>query len=166
MGRVEIVSLKMVRDRAVSAPERIRHPEDVVAFWGTLHPDAPDREELWLICLDSRMKPTRASMVSRGDLHGAIATPREVFKTAILTNASYVILIHNHPSGDPKPSEDDRAMTEILWHAGEILGIPVRDHIVVGDGKFSSLAVEEGWESLNYLNQSVSAPVELAIGET
>lgn len=73
----------------------------------------------------------------------ALVHPREVFKAAILANAAALILVHNHPSGDPEPSAEDRAITERLKQAGELLGIRVLDHVVIGDDKFRSFA-EEG----------------------
>ena len=148
---VDIVSLRMVRDRSISAPNLISQPSDVLNLWRTLHPEEPDREELWLICLDSGMQPTKITMISRGDLGSAIATPREVFKTAILANARCIIVIHNHPSGSPKPSQEDRWITDVLWNAGEMLGIPLCDHVIVADGRYYSTASEEGWEALGYV---------------
>jgi len=147
---VEVVSLRMVRERSVPAPRVISRPSDVAKLWHMLHPDEPDREELWLVCLDASMQPTKISMVSRGDLDGALVTPREVFKTAILANARCIIVVHNHPSGSVGPSEEDRWITDVLWHAGEILGIPLCDHVIVANGRYYSVASLEGWEGLMY----------------
>jgi DNA repair protein RadC len=65
-----------------------------------------------------------------------------VFKPAVLANAAALILVHNHPSGDPEPSAEDKAITERLRHAGDLLGIKVVDHVVIGDGRFQSFAEE------------------------
>jgi len=82
--------------------------------------------------------------VSLGILDASIVHPREVFKPAILSNASSVIVGHNHPSGDPEPSPEDVAVTRRLVDAGKILGIDVLDHIVIGDeGRFVSLKARE-----------------------
>ena len=81
-----------------------------------------------------------------GSLTAALVHPREVFKAAILSNAAALILVHNHPSGDPTPSAEDRAITERLRQVGELVGIRVLDHVVIGDeGQFVSLAEQEGW---------------------
>jgi DNA repair protein RadC len=72
--------------------------------------------------------------VSVGNLTGSIVSPREVFKPAILANAAALICAHNHPSGDPKPSPEDRETTKRLHEAGKLLGIQVLDHIIIGDG--------------------------------
>jgi len=147
---IEVVSLKMVREDCIFAHDAISEPTDVVQLWRALHPQEPDREELWLICLDACMRPTKVTMVSRGSLDRAIATPREVFKAAILANAKYIILVHNHPSGIPHPGEDDRWISELIWNAGEILGIPLRDHVIVGDGCYYSATSERKWETPGY----------------
>ena len=81
--------------------------------------------------------------VSIGSLNQAIVHSREVFKTACLSNAAAVLLVHNHPTGDPTPSQEDIAITRRLKESGEILGIKVLDHIIVGDDEFLSF-VERG----------------------
>jgi DNA repair protein RadC len=77
-------------------------------------------------------------MVSVGSLNQSIVHPREVFKTACLSNAAALILIHQHPSGDSTPSSEDISITRRLKEAGEIMGIKVLDHIIVGDGEYCS----------------------------
>lgn len=79
-------------------------------------------------------------VVSVGALNVVMGHPREVFKPAILANAASVLLIHNHPSGDPEPSEEDIASTKQMIKAGELLGIPVLDHVIIGDGAYYSFA--------------------------
>lgn len=78
-----------------------------------------------------------------GILNSALVHPREVFKQAIRKNAHAIILVHNHPSGDPEPSDEDHQITETMTKAGKLLGIPVLDHVVVGDKKYFSFS-EEG----------------------
>jgi DNA repair protein RadC len=77
-------------------------------------------------------------VVSRGTIDATLAYPREVFRAALLSNAARIIVAHNHPSGDPTPSPADRLLTARLVSAGEILGIPLADHLVVGDGTWVS----------------------------
>lgn len=96
----------------------------------TAHLDGKNR----IICMD---------LVSIGSLNQSIVHPREVFKTACLSNAAAVILIHQHPTGDPTPSSEDISITRRLKEAGEIMGIKVLDHIIVGDGEYLSF-VERG----------------------
>lgn len=96
----------------------------------TLHLDGKNR----IICMD---------LVSIGSLNQSIVHPREVFKSACLSSASSVLLIHQHPSGDPSPSQEDISITRRLKEAGDLMGIKVLDHIIVGDGTYLSF-VERG----------------------
>ncbi|MBI1785538.1 DNA repair protein RadC, partial [Candidatus Sumerlaeota bacterium] len=100
------------------------------------------QEHLILILLDTRNRVIEAKLVSKGTLSGSPAHPREVFKRAVQQSASGVILMHNHPSGDPTPSSDDFAVTKQLAEAGRILGIRVLDHIILGDKTYYSFKDE------------------------
>jgi DNA repair protein RadC len=91
-----------------------------------------DREHFMILHLDTKNRVIKDEIVSVGALTGTIAHPREVFKSAIKESAHSVILVHNHPSGDPTPSDEDLKMTERLLEAGEILGIKVLDHVIIG----------------------------------
>jgi DNA repair protein RadC len=99
------------------------------------------RVELFrVLLLTSRHDVLKIVTVSRGSLSSTIVHPREVFRPAILASAAAIVLVHNHPSGDPEPSGDDLEITQRLARAGEILGIDVLDHIVVArGGRFASL---------------------------
>lgn len=123
----------------------MRSPQDVVAVFGP-HLEALSVEEFHVAILDAQHHLERDVLVSRGILDSALVHPREVFREAIAERASSIILVHNHPSGDPAPSEDDRRVTVQLVAAGTLLGIPVRDHIVIGRGRYVSFA-EAGWLS-------------------
>lgn len=96
--------------------------------------DGADREMFVVMLLDRKNAVLGLNLVSVGSLTGSLVHPREVYKPAILNNACSVILSHNHPSGDPLPSQEDRALTARLVQAGKLLGIEVLDHIIVGDG--------------------------------
>ena len=95
-----------------------------------------DREHFIVCCLDSKHEIRAINVVSVGTLNLSIVHPREVFKPAILANAHAVILAHNHPSGDPTPSIADRAMTERIKLAGDLLEIKVIDSLVFGDSSY------------------------------
>lgn len=90
-------------------------------------------EVFLLLCLDNRHRLIGYHEVSRGTLDGTLVHPREVYKVAILANAANIILAHNHPSGDPSPSQDDHQITEQMVRAGRLLQIQVLDHIIIGD---------------------------------
>jgi len=98
-----------------------------------------DREFFVSILLDRRNVPLGVNLVSIGHLSSSLAHPREVFKPAILASASAMIIAHNHPSGDPKPSKEDFHVTFVLKQAGDILGIKVLDHIIVGSDSYYSM---------------------------
>jgi DNA repair protein RadC len=91
-----------------------------------------DREEFRVLLLNTKNVLIKIAGVSRGSLNASIVEPREVFKDAIAASAASMILAHNHPSGDPTPSSEDVAITRRLIKAGEVLGIPVIDHIILG----------------------------------
>lgn len=93
--------------------------------------------------LDGKNRIVCVDLVSVGSLNQSIVHPREVFKTALLSNAAAVLLIHQHPTGDPSPSSEDISITRRLKEAGEILGLKVLDHIIIGDGEYLSF-VERG----------------------
>lgn len=100
-------------------------------------------EHFYLLLLDAKKKLIACDEISVGTLNASLVHPREVFLSAVKHHSSSLILVHNHPSGDPQPSREDIAVTKRLLDAGEIMGIPVVDHLVIGAGRFVSLR-EEG----------------------
>ena len=98
-----------------------------------------DREHFRVLLLNTRHQVLRVATVSVGGLTSAQVHPREVFKEAIRHGAAAIIVVHNHPSGDPTPSQDDKQVTDQLSAAGTLVGIPVLDHIIIGDGQYTSL---------------------------
>ncbi|HEX8947346.1 MAG TPA: DNA repair protein RadC [Dissulfurispiraceae bacterium] len=98
------------------------------------------KKELFLsVILDAKNRLIRECRISEGTLTNSLIHPREAFREAIRESAASVIFVHNHPSGDPAPSRDDIAITERLKAAGEIIGIHVLDHVIIGDGRYISL---------------------------
>lgn len=98
-----------------------------------------DKEHFLALFLDTRNRVIARKTISVGSLQANIVHPREVFKEAVSRSAASLIVLHNHPSGDPTPSEEDRAITTRLQEAGKLMGIPLLDHIVIGAGQFVSL---------------------------
>jgi len=130
--RVDIVSIKMVREATVLYQNRtINSPHDALELIEPFLQDE-DRECFLVVCLDTKNQPTAINVVSIGTLNSSLVHPREVFKVAILANANGVILSHNHPSGDPTPSHEDKEVTNRLIEAGKVLGIEILDHVVIG----------------------------------
>ncbi len=103
-----------------------------------------DREQFVVCCLDAKHAIIGVNVVSIGSLTLSIVHPREVFKPAILLNSCAIIAAHNHPSGDSTPSIEDRTLTTRLREAGELLGIRLLDHLVLGEDSFYSFG-DEGW---------------------
>ena len=96
-------------------------------------------EHFFIMALDSRSRLIGIKEISNGSLNSTVVHPREVFTEAIALHPAAVIFVHNHPSGDPEPSDDDIALTKRLVNAGQVMGIPVHDHVIVTDKAFASL---------------------------
>jgi len=124
-------------ERQDGAP--LRSPRDVYRVFSPRLEDLPV-EEFHVAVLDSQHRLERDVTVTRGILNSSLVHPREVFREAIAERAAAVILVHNHPSGDPTPSADDRTVTEQLVAAGRLLDIPVHDHVIIGRGRYVSFA--------------------------
>lgn len=119
--------------------EPMRGPRDVWRFYAP-RLEGLTVEEFHVAILDSQHRLERDVLVSRGILNSSLVHPREVFREAIAERAASLVLVHNHPSGDPTPSPDDRAITSQLVAAGRLLDIPIQDHLVIGRGRFISFA--------------------------
>lgn len=120
---------------------RIRAPEDVVRVIGDRIRDL-DVEEFHVLALSIQREVVRSILISRGVLTGSMVHPREVFRAAIAEAAAGIIVVHNHPSGDPTPSPEDRAITGQLVAAGAVIGIPVLDHVIVAGDRWMSFATQ------------------------
>ncbi len=122
--------------------ERIRGPADCFRL---LLPRVQllEVEAFFIVCLGSQSQVRAIEEVSRGIVNSSLVHPREVFRSAILAGASGIIVVHNHPSGDPTPSADDRSVTRQIVDAGRLLDIPCYDHLVIGGDRYVSF-VEAG----------------------
>ncbi len=119
--------------------QRIREPEDIVALFGGRLRDL-QVEEFHLVALDSQSQVLREVLVTRGLLNSSLVHPREVFRPAIVEAAAGIIVVHNHPSGDPTPSGEDKAVTQQLVAAGRLLDLPLYDHVIIAGDRFLSFA--------------------------
>jgi DNA repair protein RadC len=122
-------------------PARIREPEDVVRLFAPRLRDL-QVEEFHLLALDSQSQVLREVLVTRGLLNSSLVHPREVFRPAIAEAAAGIIVVHNHPSGDPTPSAEDRGVTRQLSAAGQLLDLPLYDHVIIAGDRFVSFATE------------------------
>lgn len=138
-GMVPLYSCQLVRDSSVNAEDRDGSSARSVAAILRVVIGNQDREHFVVVALDARKRVIGIQTVSVGTLSASLVHPREVFKPVLLLNAAAIIVSHNHPSGDPSPSSEDRTATQRLQRAGELMGVPLVDHIIIGeDSKFFS----------------------------
>jgi len=131
---IPVYHIELVRERTIKVEPRpaIHNPDDVVAILRDEFLKA-DREKLICLMLNAKNVVIGMNLVSMGSLTASISHPREIFKAAILSNAAAIILSHGHPSGDPSPSQDDIQLTDRISKAGDILGIKLLDHVIIGE---------------------------------
>ncbi|KAF5084808.1 hypothetical protein DSECCO2_74040 [anaerobic digester metagenome] len=138
--RINVISLKIVKEGSILYDLRRLSTPSEAADLGKRFLEDLDREQVIVCCMDNKNQPVSINVVSVGTLNSSLVHPREVFKTAILSNAANIILFHNHPSGDPEPSQEDIDITTRIKDAGKILGIELLDHIIIGsEESFCSL---------------------------
>jgi len=146
IGPAKAVQLRSVFElsRRIHAysPEKkaLRSPAQAAAIFIPFF-KGEEKEKLLLLCLDTkcRFNPGSEILLSEGSINSSIIDTREIFKKALAHNAASVILVHNHPSGDPAPSREDVEVTKRVAEAGRLLQVPVNDHIIIGDGCYSSM---------------------------
>ncbi len=140
MTRVDFYSLKLVKEdgRLYDIP-KLNCPQAVYkAVKQILALQEKPEEHFCILCLNTKNRIAGVHTISIGCLNSAMVHPREVYKAAALNNAASIILLHNHPSGDTTPSREDMKMTKRLVEAGEIMGITVLDHLIIGEDEYTS----------------------------
>lgn len=149
---MRIKEVKITTVRESGATHKVWSPEAAVTYWQAGIMTAPwfdaDKECLIALLLNTKNQIVGHTLVSMGTLNAAMVHPREVFRVAVVSAANAILVMHNHPSGDPEPSPDDKEATKQLARAGDVLGIKLLDHIVVSsDGtKYHSMKqYGEGW---------------------
>jgi DNA repair protein RadC len=135
LAAVELGRRALVREAGVRP--RFRTPADVADYLLPLY-GGHRVERFGVVLLDSRQRLIRTAVLSMGAQDVAVAQPREVYREALLASAASVVVFHNHPSGDPEPSRDDVSVTVRLGQAGDMVGIPLVDHIILGAGRYYS----------------------------
>lgn len=129
--KLEVVSVRLVRDAPILSEHKICTPDDAVAVLGELMCDL-DREVICVVNLRADGTPINCHFASMGSICNTIASPRELFKSSILSNAASMILLHNHPSGNPIPSKEDTMITDTMIKLCTLMDIPLMDHIIIG----------------------------------
>ena len=131
------------KDISVNYPEMDRtmnRPEQIVRFareFLRMHEDT--EEYMYMICLITKLVMTGVFEISHGNVNSSIVGPREVFQKALLANAVSIVMLHNHPSGNPTPSREDIMVTNRLVECGKLLGVDVLDHLIIAGGTYCSL---------------------------
>lgn len=129
--QLDVVSIRLVKNAPLFSDKKITNPQEAVSLVGEMLCEM-DREVVCVINLKSDGTPINCNFASMGAINQAVAEPRELFKSAILSNAAKMILLHNHPSGRLEPSKEDTIMTDRILKLSVLLGIPLDDHIIVG----------------------------------
>ena len=155
---LDMVSIRLITEKKLYSDLVISSPENAVELLGK-ELASFDREAVAIINLTSSAKPINAHIASIGTLNSASISPREVFKASILSNAAAFLIMHNHPSGSLKPSQEDYNMTGNLIIASNIMGIPLFDHIIVG---FNNGTLDyHSFRANNEFDYSVKSPLDL-----
>ena len=142
MNELKVVSIRLVDEPPLFSKRELNSPKAVFEFMGQ-ELQKYDREFFCVLNLKSNNQVINMNVVSVGTLNTALAHPREVFKSAILSNAAGIMLLHNHPSGNCTPSREDCRVTKRMLAAGEIMGIPVMDHVIVAGNDYYSFLENE-----------------------
>lgn len=130
-NELQVVSIRLVDEPPWIGKDSLNSPEKVANFLGE-ELSKYDREVFCILNMSTKNQVINMNIVSVGTLNGALISPRELFKSAILSNSAQIILVHNHPSGVAIPSREDILITQRLSACGDLLGIPVIDHIITG----------------------------------
>jgi DNA repair protein RadC len=140
LAAIELGRRTLVRGGAVRP--RLASPRQIGAFLVPQY-GAAAVERFGIVMLDTKQRLLGVALISSGSLDATVVHPREVFRTAAAAAAAAIVLFHNHPSGDPTPSQDDVVLTTRMVDAGDIMGIPVVDHVILADERYFSM-VEAG----------------------
>ncbi len=131
------ISRRILSQTKWFSKEKITSPADVAEIFIPILRDEV-KEQFIVVCLNSANKIIRYERISQGNLNSSVVSPREIFKTAIENNSASIILIHNHPSENPEPSNEDISITKKIVEAGKMMDIPVFDHIIIAGNSYTS----------------------------
>ncbi len=131
------ISRRILSQSKWLSDKKITSPQEVAEIFIPILKDEL-KEKFILVCLNSANKIIKYEIISVGNLNSSVVHPREIFKSAIENSSASVILLHNHPSGNPEPSREDIAITKKIVEAGKILDIPVFDHLIIAGNTFTS----------------------------
>lgn len=143
---VKKYSVALVKESAhkyADIPTRLDDPGKIIDYADSiLNFDAMTKENFVLVPVDTKLKPLGVFVLTTGTINASLVSTRDVFQAALLCNAASIFVLHNHPSGDPSPSRQDKGITKKLIDAGKLMEIPLVDHVIVGEGKYYSFKVD------------------------
>ena len=138
MYRVHRYSVTLVREKSLLCGYKtISSPIHIYEIMKNLG-ELPS-EQIHVMFLDTKNKIIGISQISMGTINACTISAREIFQAALLANATFIALVHNHPSGDPTPSDSDISITKVIDNAGKLMNIPLLDHVIIGNGEYISL---------------------------
>lgn len=148
-NELEVVNIRLVREPSLYSDRPINNPQDAAELMSKELAQY-DRKVLCILNLKTNGQVINMNIASVGTINSALVSPREIFKSSILSNASSILVLHNHPSGSLKPSKQDYRITEQLWRCGGLMDIELLDHIIIGGstGGMHSLREEGYFEEL------------------
>jgi len=145
--RINYMGVRLVKEQGVNYSNMItiNSPSSVVKALNDLFEmDTLAVEHMVMVMLDSKHRILGVNTISTGTVNSSLVSPREVFQMALLQGAVSIVIAHNHPSGNPSPSPEDIAVTKRIQEAGKLIGVNLLDHLIVGDGRYTSLK-EDGY---------------------
>jgi DNA repair protein RadC len=142
--RLKLATWTVVRETGQPSPHVLGSPAAArVLAAGLLAERDDDKEHFWSVLLNTQNRLLMITEVSMGTLSASLVHPREVFGPALREGAASLLLIHNHPSGDPAPSREDLRLTRELAAAGKLLQVPIHDHLIIGNGTGATVSLAE-----------------------
>lgn len=143
---VKKYSVALVKESAhkyADIPTRLDNPGKIISYADSiLNFDGMTKENFVLVPVDTKLKSLGVFVLTTGTINASLVSTRDVFQAALLCNAASIFVLHNHPSGDPSPSRQDKGITKKLIDAGKLMEIPLVDHVIVGEGKYYSFKID------------------------
>jgi len=161
MSSIDVVGIRLVKERDIKYDRKLNSVEDAVEVIAN-EMKYLDREVMMVANLDNHNRIINTHIVNVGGINFSFIDPKNVFKAALLSNATKIMLVHNHPSGSCKPSNEDIQMTESMKKLGELMTLPLLDHIIIGSHSYYSITADMEYEYDLFENEeSIDFDIEM-----
>lgn len=141
--KYSVALVKEFAHKYADIPTRLDNPGKIISYADSiLNFDGMTKENFVLVPVDTKLKSLGVFVLTTGTINASLVSTRDVFQAALLCNAASIFVLHNHPSGDPSPSRQDKGITKKLIDAGKLMEIPLVDHVIVGEGKYYSFKID------------------------